>query len=286
MAKWLHLRTEPNSTGQTPLPIMWSVQISPSCQTFERKEQLCMQRLFFLSRCAGHFEHVALMNTFDNDSPRFRISAKISFVKLSAEEGDPSGLGDEKINASDPTWDSDICSKLIEQVKLDVRLRDSEGKSEPENSTTSRERRMSKGQREEHTNKTQAWKDEGVEWAKAKGKVEEFLDFPGLMAAMAYRNQVKGDTFSQSSSRNSGGLVSHSQPDTIPNTRHNAIFLRDHQKIAEAILLKPHYQKVKLPQAVDSQQSTMKSQDHDTKRVDPKSVLDSQVLEYNTGAER
>ncbi|XP_066446940.1 uncharacterized protein [Eleutherodactylus coqui] len=220
MAKWLHLRTEPNSTGQTPLPIMWSVQISPSCQTFERKEQLCMQRLFFLSRCAGHFEHVALMNTFDNDSPRFRISAKISFVKLSAEEGDPSGLGDEKINASDPTW------------------------------------------------------------------VEEFLDFPGLMAAMAYRNQVKGDTFSQSSSRNSGGLVSHSQPDTIPNTRHNAIFLRDHQKIAEAILLKPHYQKVKLPQAVDSQQSTMKSQDHDTKRVDPKSVLDSQVLEYNTGAER
>ncbi|KAG9467010.1 hypothetical protein GDO78_015774 [Eleutherodactylus coqui] len=172
------------------------------------------------SRCAGHFEHVALMNTFDNDSPRFRISAKISFVKLSAEEADPSGLGDEKINASDPTW------------------------------------------------------------------VEEFLDFPGLMAAMAYRNQVKGDKFSQSSSRNGGGLVSHSQPDTIPNTRHNAIFLRDHQKIAEAILLKPHYQKVKLPQAVDSQQSTMKSQDHDTKRVDPKSVLDSQVLEYNTGAER
>ncbi|XP_040291716.1 uncharacterized protein LOC121003851 [Bufo bufo] len=244
------------------------------------------------SHHAGHFEHVAHMNVFDSESPIFRIPAKISFVKLSTKEADPSGLRDKKAIASDLTRESDFCSKLIEQVKLDMRLNDREDKSGPENSTTScssaKEKRKSREKREENANKIQGQKDDNddAEWAKAKGKVEEFLDFPGVFAAIAFRDETKAKQPSQSSARNDGP-VSQYQPNTIPNTRHNAIFLRDYEKAAEAILWNPSYQKGDQPQVMDSQRSTTKSQGHGTKMVKKhKSLVDSVVPESNTVTER
>ncbi|XP_077123028.1 uncharacterized protein LOC143777020 [Ranitomeya variabilis] len=190
------------------------------------------------SHRAGHFEHVAHMNVIDSESPRFRIPAKISFLKLSVEEADPAGLREKKINASAPAVEVDICSKLLEQVKKDVHLSDGKERNGPENSTTScssaKERRNSKGRREENVNRTQKSDQEDVEWAKAKEKVEVFLDFPGSVAAMEHRNQSKAHGSSENSSKNGGG---RGQPDSIPNTRHNANFLRNHEKATEAILL-------------------------------------------------
>ncbi|XP_075715912.1 uncharacterized protein LOC142750820 [Rhinoderma darwinii] len=242
---------------------------------------------------AGHFEHVAHMNMFDSESPTFRIPAKISFVKLSDGEAESSGLGEKKINVSDSDLASrerDICSKLIKQVKLDVRLSDGEDHGGIESYATARssekERRKSRGRREENGNKPQVQKDvdEDRDWAGAKGKVEEFLDFPGVMSAMAIRNQSKVNGSSQSSPRNGGGLLSQGQANTIPNTRHNAIFLRDHEEAAEVILLN---QKVKQPQSLDSHQSTTESQDHGTKMVEkPKSLVDGIVTEAHTGTRR
>ncbi|XP_056409722.1 uncharacterized protein LOC130332584 isoform X3 [Hyla sarda] len=240
------------------------------------------------SHRAGHYAHVAHMNLFENESPMFRIPAKICFLKLSPEEAEPPGLRDKKINASDQAEESDICSKLIEQVKLDMRLSDGEDKSRPKSSTIScssaKERGKSKGRREGNKNKTRNDDDEDGEWAKAKGKVEEFLDFPGVMAAMAYRSQVKSNGSSQISSRNGGGL---SSPDPIPNTRHNAIFLRDHENATEAVLRNPQYQKSKQPPAVDSYQSATKSQDRGTKMLETHDGhVDNIEAESDTGNER
>ncbi|XP_075131996.1 uncharacterized protein LOC142204580 [Leptodactylus fuscus] len=235
------------------------------------------------SHRAGHFQLVAHMNMFDNESWTFRIPVKIS-LKLSVEDTDRAGLGDKKINASDPARESDVCSKLIEQVKRDVHLSDGEEKSRQKSSTSSRSstKEKRKERREEDTNIMQVQKDKDVEWAKAKVKVEEFLDFPGVMAAMAYRNQGKAKGSSKNASNSGGELASRCQADPIPNTKHNAIFLRDHEKAAEAILLNPQYQKVNQPQAVNMPQST-KSRVHGKKMAEKP---DSIVVESNNGTDR
>ncbi|XP_069618360.1 pre-mRNA-splicing factor 38B-like [Ranitomeya imitator] len=182
----------------------------------------------------------------------------------------------------------DICSKLLEQVKQDVHLSDGKERNGPENSTTSRssakERRNNKGRREENVNRTQKGDQEDVEWAKAKEKVEVFLDFPGSVAAMEHRNQSKAHGSSESSSKNGGG---RGQPDSIPNTRLNANFLRDHEKATEAVLLSSRSQRSKRPQALDSPGSTMKPRNQDAKMVEkPSSLVDSIAPESVTGTER
>ncbi|XP_069807969.1 splicing regulatory glutamine/lysine-rich protein 1-like isoform X2 [Dendropsophus ebraccatus] len=232
------------------------------------------------------------MNMFDSESPPFRIPAKICFVKFPPEEAVPPeeaalpGLGDKKINVSDQARESDICSKLIEQVKRDVNISDGEEES-TDSRSLAKDRGKSKGRREENMSKMQSRKDgdEQKEWAKAKEKVEEFLDFPGVMAAMAYRNQEKSKGSSRNSSRNGGGLASRGEPEPIPNTRHNAIFLRDHEKAAEAVRRNP--QKSKQPSAVDSHQPATKSRDHGTKKVEKSnSHVDNIVAESDTGTQR
>ncbi|XP_073423466.1 uncharacterized protein [Dendrobates tinctorius] len=238
------------------------------------------------SRRAGHFEHVAHMTVIDGDSPTLRIPAKIALWTV--EEADPTGLREKKINASDPAREVDICSKLMEQVQQDVHLIDGKERNRPENSTTSRSstktRKNSRGRREENVNRTQKDDQEDVEWTKAKEKVEVFLDFPGFVAAMEYRNQSKAHGSSERSSKNGGR---RGQPDSIPNTRHNANFLRDHEKAAEAILLNSRSQKNKRPQAVDSPGSTMKPRNQGAKMVEkPSSLVDSIAPEADTGTER
>ncbi|XP_073505509.1 uncharacterized protein [Phyllobates terribilis] len=240
------------------------------------------------SHRAGHFEHVAHMNMFHSESPIFRIPAKISFVKLSVEEADPAGFREKKINASDPGREMDICSKLIEQVKQDVHLSDEKDKNGPENSPTSRssakEKRNGKGRREENVNRPQNDDHEDVEWAKAKEKIEEFLDFPGFMAAMECRNQSKAHGSSQSSSKNGGGRVTRGEPDSIPNTRHNANFSRDHEKAAKVVPVNCRCQKNKRPQTVDSPGSTTKPRNQGAKMVEKPSSL--VAPESDTGTER
>ncbi|KAM4035411.1 uncharacterized protein ACNLHF_014516 isoform 2-T3 [Anomaloglossus baeobatrachus] len=233
---------------------------------------------------AGHFEHVAHMNMFSSETPTFRIPAKISFLKLSVEEEDPAGLGDKKINASDPAREVDICSKLIDQVKLDVHLIDGGDRDGPETSPTSgssaKERRSSKGSQEDNV-------DEDVEWAKAKGKVEKFLDFPGVIAALEYRKQSKAPGSAQSPSNNGRGPVSPGHTDSMLNTRHNAVFLRDNEKAAEAALMTAHYQKSNRPRATDSAGSTTKSPDHGAKMVErASSLVDSVAPKSDTGTDR
>ncbi|XP_072006647.1 uncharacterized protein [Engystomops pustulosus] len=252
------------------------------------------------------------MNMFDSESPAFRIPVKVWSMKVSDKDADPAGVvqdegnkktapknkengtagleDNRKNHSSDPARESDVCKKLLEQVKQDVRLSDGEDRSGAEASTTSsystKDKRKSKGRREE---KTREKKDEGEggEWTKAKAKVEEFLDFPGVMAAVAYRNEAKSKKSSRSSTRKEGGEVSRGQPVPLPNTRHNALFLRDHVKAAEALLLNPQGQKDRTPPPVDPQRPATKSRDRGAKGAKKStSLVDSMVPETSGGTER
>ncbi|XP_063786685.1 uncharacterized protein LOC134935781 [Pseudophryne corroboree] len=205
---------------------------------------------------AGHFEHVAHMKVFDNKSPTFRIPAKICIVKPVAEDADSSGLGGRKINASDPASEKeDNCSKLLKQVKVDLHLSDSEDDSGRESSPGSsvKKRMKSRGKKEEKRKevqpRTRPERGEDAEWVKAKGKVEQFLDFPG---AMAFRNHIEGNRPSQIPPGGSNGQELCYIPAAVPNTRHNAVFLRGNETAVQELQLKLRYQEGKGLRTVDS----------------------------------
>ncbi|XP_075066599.1 uncharacterized protein LOC142153169 isoform X2 [Mixophyes fleayi] len=190
------------------------------------------------------------MKMFDSKSPKFRIPVKISFVNLLDEEPDSPGLGDKKISVSDQEHiafgKQEDCSKFLKQVKVDLQLSDSEDNNGPESSngsSASVKKRNKNRRRKEETTKEKMIPpqidpdaEEDTEWVKAKGKVEEFLDFPG---AIAFRSQKEATRSSQITTAVSNGQLPECDSAPIPNTRHNAIFLRDNEKAKRGLQLNP-----------------------------------------------
>lgn len=84
--------------------------------------------------------------------------------------------------------------------------------------------------------------DDNAEWYKAIKRVEDFLDFPAVISAMNFRNKTESPMFSQISPTSSNQQMACKEANVpIPNTRHNAVFLRDNPKAAQVILTSPYH---------------------------------------------
>ncbi|XP_077325191.1 uncharacterized protein LOC143960443 [Lithobates pipiens] len=198
---------------------------------------------------ASHFEHVAQMSMFDDMSRLFRIPPKICLFKISAKE-DPesSGLGDKNFKVPDPadsaSFKNDSCCKLLNIVRQDLQLSDNED-SKPENTENPSSKKTSKKESKNDQGKAKIKEDsndDNAEWYKARKRVEEFLDFPAVISAMNFRNKTESPMFSQISPTSSNQQMACKEANVpIPNTRHNAVFLRDNPKAAQVILTSPHY---------------------------------------------
>ncbi|XP_040190487.1 uncharacterized protein LOC120922018 isoform X2 [Rana temporaria] len=198
---------------------------------------------------AGHFEHVTQMNMLDDMSRVFRIPPKICLVKISAKE-DPesSGLGDTNFKVPDPadsaSFKNDRCCKLLNIVRQDLQLSDIED-SKPENTENPSSKKTSKKKSENYQQKAKIKEDsnyDDAEWYKAIKRVEEFLDFPAVISAMNFRNKTESQMFSQISPTSNNRQMACKEANVpIPNTRHNAVFLRDNPKAAQVILTSPYH---------------------------------------------
>ncbi|XP_018431941.1 PREDICTED: uncharacterized protein LOC108804613 [Nanorana parkeri] len=157
-------------------------------------------------------------------------------------------LGDKNFKVPDPADSASFKNgngcKLLYIVRRDLQLSDSED-SESENAARPSSKKTSKKEREECREKEKTKEDheneDSAEWAKARKKVEEFLDFPALISAMNFRNKTESSMFSQNSSTSSRQQMACREAAPIPNTRHNAVFLRDNPKAAQVILASPYH---------------------------------------------
>ncbi|XP_068129058.1 uncharacterized protein [Hyperolius riggenbachi] len=212
------------------------------------------QPVFPARHGAGHFEHVAQMNMIDAELLFLRIQPKIRLVNLAAEEQNPPSaapadhearLDGNKINVSDPASSKkDEGFKLLSIVRQDLQMSDVEDSEleTPKNTSSEKprkDRRKSPRQKlEKGKARDNSDKENDEDWAKARQKVEQFLDFPALMSALAFRTQTESHGSSPISPTASNGPVASSEAVALlPNTRHNAIFLRDNQEAARVILM-------------------------------------------------
>ncbi|XP_072256226.1 uncharacterized protein [Pyxicephalus adspersus] len=192
---------------------------------------------------AGHFEHVAQMNMFEDISTFLQIPPKIRLVKVPAEEdSEPPGLGDKNFKVLDPadsaSSNNDDCFKLFNLVRRDLQLSDSDDcKSENTAKFSSKKtRNIEKEDNQKRMMTEEVPNNEDEEWARARQRVEEFLDFPAVISAMNLRNKAES-MFSQMSCTSTSQKTTWKEAVSIPNTRHNAIFLRDNPKAAQVILM-------------------------------------------------
>ncbi|XP_072256225.1 uncharacterized protein [Pyxicephalus adspersus] len=211
---------------------------------------------------AGHFEHVAQMNMFEDISTFLQIPPKIRLVKVPAEEDSepPVGtydrmmlkilvnalqfgrLGDKNFKVLDPadsaSSNNDDCFKLFNLVRRDLQLSDSDDcKSENTAKFSSKKtRNIEKEDNQKRMMTEEVPNNEDEEWARARQRVEEFLDFPAVISAMNLRNKAES-MFSQMSCTSTSQKTTWKEAVSIPNTRHNAIFLRDNPKAAQVILM-------------------------------------------------
>ncbi|XP_069486063.1 uncharacterized protein [Ambystoma mexicanum] len=177
---------------------------------------------------AGQFEHVAHMNVFDDQTAPFKIPIKLFRVTSLSGDADYSGcVGKEKCSGSGSANTDERDnerSRLLDEVRADLRLVESEDISEEEDE----DKTISRPQRKTNTS-TQL--SEELEWKKAKEKIKEFLDFPALSSGLAFRTLQELQSYSSKHHPDSTWKnPSPCQPNPIPNTRPNAVFIRESQK--------------------------------------------------------
>ncbi|KAM4678022.1 uncharacterized protein O3C94_010030 [Discoglossus pictus] len=195
---------------------------------------------------AGQFEHVAHMNVFDGQLRPLSVPVKFYHVKLPFEDTEfiKQGFGEDnksrvKEQEEEPKKKDEI-SKILDQVKLDLQMRarfdrsDSEdeeySRSSPKKTFNTLSNGRGKNQSSEKHKKIklpESPENEEEEWQRAQEQVEQFLDFPAFISGMEFRNLRESCNINPMVA-NDHMVQSDMAP--IPNTRHNALFLRELDK--------------------------------------------------------
>ncbi|XP_069084730.1 uncharacterized protein [Pleurodeles waltl] len=197
---------------------------------------------------AGQFEHVAQMNVFQDQLLPVKIPVKLFYTKNTSEDANCSGPGDaekrhgsKSADAHDRT--SDI-SKLVNELRVDLDLCDSEEISEDEdqdiNTARSRNGRAHFGTTQaprgkpfnkRHKTSEAAQSRDDLEWQTAREKIEEFLDFPAVASGKAFRTLKELTSYSD---REDFEKTEYRSPPCMPmalqSSRPTAVFLHESQK--------------------------------------------------------
>ncbi|XP_041441736.1 uncharacterized protein LOC108710713 [Xenopus laevis] len=193
---------------------------------------------------ARHFEHIAHMNVFDSHLWPLRIPVKLWPLgprstkpgsHLSVPDAGPANKGDDEDSASGR---EDNVSLLLDQVRRDLQQMKGQSEEEeeenwpitsPRRETATKSGRKNAPERKKKSGRTQNPDNREEEgWERAKGTVEEFLDFPGIISALSHRKRTEPNAIWTKASIQSDQTEKR-EPASIPNTRHNALFLRDYQ---------------------------------------------------------
>ncbi|XP_053572238.1 uncharacterized protein LOC128662479 [Bombina bombina] len=199
---------------------------------------------------AGQFEHVAHMNVFESSSMQLSIPVKLCPVKMPFEDTKcmKTGFGENTkchVNNAEHKKHKkkNDASKILDEVKLDLRLSECFESAESEDEEFSHERTKAKtsatrrgrkqlpeNQREPRLPYMQEDADK-EEWRRAQRTIEEFLDLPATVSGFAFRKPQESITCKSTPAAQNDHLPQN--PAAIPNTRHNAIFLRGLSKVSQ-----------------------------------------------------
>ncbi|KAE8613099.1 hypothetical protein XENTR_v10007565 [Xenopus tropicalis] len=173
---------------------------------------------------AGHFEHIAHMNVFESHLWPLRIPVKMCPLGPGSTN---QGRGDTGAEEDPASGTEDNTSLLLDQVKQDVLQ--IKGHSGEENQPITSPMRKNVSEKKKKSGRTQT-PDNGERegWERAKGMVEEFLDFPAMISSLSYRKRTEPNARPfWTNSVMGDDQTEQCEPPPLPNTRHNALFLRD-----------------------------------------------------------
>ncbi|XP_078510767.1 uncharacterized protein LOC144770262 isoform X2 [Lissotriton helveticus] len=187
------------------------------------------------------------MNVFQDQLLPFKIPVKLFYTKSTSEDANCSGPADaekrhrNKSAGANERKTGDF-SKLLDEVKADLALSESEDISEDEDQdiSTARSRnergdfgapQASRGKPSGKRHKTSQAAQEDLEWQRAKEKIEEFLDFPGIASGKAFRTLIELKSYSErEESEKTEKRPPPCNPMPVQSSRPTAVFLRESQK--------------------------------------------------------